>query len=312
MRKFILAIVGIVLVLIGIVGLMLPIMPGWVFIFAGLSLIAPRLADRIKRRVLRKFFKKEMVVIEDWLKLPVRAGFTTRHFELLLRQTDDLSSPANQKVFKELLSGSQVALTHGMAGSSRFVYLDQVHEANVAVLEDQEKFRNDGFYRLPRTDGVLTNVSGLTLMVMTADCLSIFIVALGKGSRQAEWVGLIHAGWRGTKEAIARKAYRLILERSKNSHSDVHIVFGPAIRADHYEVGPEFKERFDKKLIRERGGKFYFDLAAENKRQLLEAGALEKNILDLDICTVCENSNFYSFRKEQDSAGRALSLITKI
>ena len=75
-------------------------------------------------------------------------------------------------------------------------------------------------------------------------------------------------------------------------------------------MGLEFKGYFDKKSLRERGRKLFFDLVGENKRQLLESGVTDKNILDVETCTVCENKDFYSYRIEKEAAGRMVSFIT--
>jgi len=53
-RKTLLFIAGLFLIALGIVGLILPVMPGWIFIFLGLSFIAPEFAEKLKQWVLRK------------------------------------------------------------------------------------------------------------------------------------------------------------------------------------------------------------------------------------------------------------------
>ncbi len=300
MKKIVLAIIGILFILAGIAGLLLPIVPGWLLIFFGLSFIAPKLTERLKRRFFRKFFKKGVIHLKEWDKFSVKAELTTKHFPLVLKKTDELSDPKIQGEFQKLLSGE------------RFVFLNQVHQSRVEVLDDESKYARNGFYPLPNTDGVLTNINGLTLLVLTADCLPIFLCAKSRHSEKTNWIGLVHAGWRGTKDRIAETAFQTLLSRSGLSAAEIHVLFGPAIRKDHYEVGPEFRKQFGKKFVRKRRDRFYFDLVAQNRKQLMRAGALDQNILDLEICTVCENSDFYSFRKEQDSAGRILSLITKI
>ncbi len=257
--------------------------------------------------ILRRFSKKEIVHLGDWRRLKIHAGFTTRHFPLVLHNTEDLSESSNQSKFKKLLSESPVLLSHQVSLGSKFVYVDQVHGDRIAVLDDVAPFANDGFYRFSGTDGVLTNLPGLTLLVMTADCLSIFFSA-GKGDNH--WVGLVHAGWRGTQKEIAKKAFRTIQERSACPSSEIRVIFGPCIGKNQYEVGEDFVRYFPH-TVREKRGKLFFDLAGENKGPLVEAGAKLENILDLEICTVSENDDFYSFRKEKESAGRLISFIKK-
>ncbi len=302
MEKIILAVIGTLFIIVGIAGLVLPVLPGWALIFVGFSLIAPKLAERLKRCVLRNFSKREIVYLEKWRRSGVHAGFTTRHFPMVLYKTDDLLDLAAQAQFQKLLGESKIALAHGMQPLSKFALLNQVHGDNVAVLDGENKYRDSGFYHLEETDGVITDQKGFALLAMSADCLPIFMKAPG-------WVGLVHAGWRGTKAQIAKKAYWLLKQRSSCRNSQIQIIFGPHISVGRYEVGPEFKDLFLNRALRERIGKLYFDLAGENRHQLRHAGALELNITDLGLCTVKENRDYYSFRKEKDAAGRMVSFI---
>lgn len=305
MKKILLAIVGVVYILIGIAGIILPIVPGWVLIFLGLSFIAPKLAERLKRRILRKFAKHEILYLEKFRKLKVHAGFTTRHFSLVFKKTDDFLEADNRLHFPKLLAQSPVAIHHGMKPITRFAFLNQVHGGAVAVLEDPSVIGENEFYHVQKTDGVITNIKELALLVMTADCLSVFFAA----GKPASWIGVVHAGWRGTQEEISKKAFKLIREKAGCRAKDIRIILGPCIGKKQYEVGPEFKKIFSKKFVKERKGKLTFDLAGENKRQLMKAGALERNIYEIDMCTIEENGDLYSFRKEKDAAGRMVSFI---
>ena len=49
---------GALLVLVGIVGLILPIMPGWVFVLAGLTMLAPH--------SFGQWVKKRLQAAKDW------------------------------------------------------------------------------------------------------------------------------------------------------------------------------------------------------------------------------------------------------
>ncbi|MBI3315482.1 MAG: peptidoglycan editing factor PgeF [Candidatus Omnitrophica bacterium] len=296
MKKVFLFFIGVVFMVAGAAGLFLPVVPGWALIFVGLSFISPELADRLKRRFLRKLFKHEIVRLHEWEKFSVATGFTTRHFPLFLKKTDDLLNGENQKKFASLLGGQSFAL------------LNQVHGDRIAVLDDAPAFGRKGFFHFEGSDGAVTNVRGLTLLVLTADCLSIFF-------RAGDWIGLAHAGWRGTQRRIAAKVYRLIREKAACRDSDIFMILGPRIGPDHYEVGQEFEKIFNRhgsrSALRRKNGKLTLDLAKENRCQLLEAGALNKHISDLGICTVSENSDFYSFRRERTQAGRVVSFILK-
>ncbi len=291
MKKFFLWVAGIFCIVVGVAGIILPVLPGWALIFLGLSMIAPVYTLWLTRKISLRFLKPRIIHLEEWKIFKVDAGFTTRRFPVFLKKTKDLSDPACQTRFLKAFGAS----------SHRFVFLSQVHGGRVIVLDDPESFSRHGFYHFDDADGVITNIRGLSLLIMTADCLSVFFYTKG-------WIGIVHAGWRGTKEDIGVKALKLICEKSGAAPSDVKIAFGPSIGKDHYEVGKEFKDSF--REVTEKNGKYYFDLFLENKRRLIEAGALELNMAGGGFCTVDQGSSLYSFRKEKDAAGRMFSFAT--
>ena len=327
MKKIASIVVGIFLVILGIIGWLLPIVPGWPLILIGASLIVPDFAKQLKRRLFRKFFNKDIVILDNLKKYRVQAGFTTRRFPVVLKKTDDLLDENNQRYFHEAISvGAGLPSTGGSVSGgkpapTRYVFLNQVHGDALQVLEDENQLASVGaglkpaptaFYHLMNTDSVVTNLSNLVLLVLTADCLPVFFIA---GRDDGRWIGLVHAGWRGTQKRIVRKAFDMIREKSGCGVSDIRVVFGPHIGKDHYEVGEEFMDHFGhvgargRAPLRRTNGKLYFDLTGETKRQLLEAGALKSRITDLDLCTVCDPKNFYSFRLEKGNAGRLVSFI---
>lgn len=54
-------IIGTIMILIGLSGIVLPILPGWVFVFAGIYLISPRKHKSIKDWLIRTFKLKRKV-----------------------------------------------------------------------------------------------------------------------------------------------------------------------------------------------------------------------------------------------------------
>ena len=239
---------------------------------------------------------KSIVPLKPWDKFSVSAGFTTRNFSVLLKKTEEISEIFNQEKLRTAWK------------NDGYIFLNQVHGGEIAVIEKGKTPQNGEFLRVPETDGVLTDASGCALLVLTADCLSIFFCAMK--DKKASWIGLVHAGWRGTKETIAQKAFILLMKKARCPAQDIHIAFGPSIGAGSYEVGEEFQENFPAESLRRIKGKLFFDLAGENKRQLVEAGADPKNISDVKIDTFSDK-NFYSFRREKENAGRMISFIFK-
>lgn len=153
------------------------------------------------------------------------------------------------------------------------------------------------------TDAFITDKINLPLAIFTADCLSIFLY-----DPKAPAIGLIHAGWRSSKENIAAKTLQLMAEEFNTKAKDLYAAFGPAIRGCCYEVKREFINFFPADVIR-KSSRYYLDLAKINKKQLLDSGLEGKNIFDPEICTFCQNGEFFSYRKEGSSCGRMMSVI---
>lgn len=181
----------------------------------------------------------------------------------------------------------------------------QAHGSKVykAEMEDIGRGALSADTAIADTDALITDKAGLPLAVFTADCLSIFLY-----DSLTPAIGLVHAGWRGSKERILAKAIEAMTKYFSTRPSDLQVGFGPCIRRCCYEVGREFKDFFPRGLV-SHNGKYHLDLIAINKEQALEAGVGEEMIFDCQICTSCRNEEFFSYRKEGDRAGRMISIM---
>jgi YfiH family protein len=185
------------------------------------------------------------------------------------------------------------------------VMAEQVHGSKVAQVTGRDRGKGTLSYDmvLAGVDALVTEERNLPLAVFTADCLPIFLY-----DRQIPAIGLVHAGWRGTKENIVARTISLMERGFKSRPQDLIAGFGPSIKKCCYEVGREFQKYFTNGLI-ERNGSYFLDLAGINTKQLLEAGVQRRNILDPGICTACRNNEFFSFRRQGISCGRMISVI---
>lgn len=181
----------------------------------------------------------------------------------------------------------------------------QVHGGAVRYAEESNLGKGSLFYHdsIPATDAFITDKKNLPLAVFTADCLAVFLY-----DYKIPAIGLVHAGWRGTKERVVSKAIRLMREKFNSRMDDLSVAFGPAIRSCCYEVGGEFKRHFPGEVAF-RGGRYYLDLVEINKKQVLDSGVKEENIFDSGICTSCRNEDYFSFRREGKSCGRIMSVM---
>ncbi len=180
---------------------------------------------------------------------------------------------------------------------SKMTHLRQVHGKRIVFADGALK--KDTF---EAADGLVTRDRGIPLMIRVADCLPVFLY-----DSRTHAMGLVHAGWRGTKERIVLEALKVLQERCQSQLKDIQVGFGPAIQSCCYEVGQEFQDNFPAETIR-RDSSFFFDLPQANKSQFLETGVLESQIFDSKICTCCDN-RFFSYRREGKAAGRMLALM---
>lgn len=194
--------------------------------------------------------------------------------------------------------------------------------------------RVDGFPAVIAGDGIITDVPGLLLAVQTADCLPIILV---DPKRRA--VGVFHAGWRGTVQRIVEKGVGEMRKHFKSNPRDLVAAIGPGVQACCYDVGEEVRTRFEAQFayaaslfreikesdpVREKYPllfltarapghsdlpvKIFLDLVEANRRQLLDAGVLAKNIDATAPCTACHTELLFSHRAEQGVTGRMMAV----
>lgn len=187
----------------------------------------------------------------------------------------------------------------------RLVCPGQVHGNHVAYIEEEDAGRGGLSLdtHVPETDAFISDKINLPLAVLTADCLSIFLY-----DPKTPAIGMVHAGWRGTKIKITALTVKRMQERFDTNAKDLKVVLGPSMRSCCFEVN-EKPEDFNFCELIKKDGKLYFDIIAENKKQLLDSGVREENITDSGKCTYCQNEDYFSFRKEGEKSGRLISVI---
>jgi YfiH family protein len=181
----------------------------------------------------------------------------------------------------------------------------QIHESCAKYVTRNERGRGALSHdaAIEETDALITDKKNLPLAVFSADCLSVFLY-----DPLTPAIGLVHAGWRSSKENISLKTIKLMENQFNIKASGLFVGFGPAIRSCCCEVVKDFIDFFPKD-VSDRDGRHYLDLVRVNKRQVLDSGVKETNITDLRICTACRNNEFFSYRREGKSCGRLMSVM---
>jgi YfiH family protein len=165
----------------------------------------------------------------------------------------------------------------------------QVHGTELRVWEDadpQAAYGQPGGKQLPRVDGHVTELAGLGLLVLVADC---YPVALSDGKRAA----MLHCGWRPLAGGIVEKAVA-------GFDAPPAAAVGPGIGGCCYEVGPEVAQRFAGVSGAVAGR--MLDLRRVISAQLEAAGV--RAVAHLDRCTSCEPELYFSHRRDHGLTGR--------
>jgi hypothetical protein len=178
---------------------------------------------------------------------------------------------------------------------SYVVTIRQVHGNRIVVAD---RHTSPGL----EADGVISRQKGIPLTVRTADCLPVFLF-----DRDSHAIGLVHAGWKGTREGVVIRAVEKMKEEFGTEPVNLKAAFGPAIGSCCYEVGKEFRDYFPEEVT-EKEGKFFLDMPLINKRQLLASGVPGDHILVSNSCTACD-LNYFSYRREGEKAGRMISVM---
>jgi YfiH family protein len=200
-----------------------------------------------------------------------------------------------------------LADTLGLEEEWHFVVAHQTHSSHVVVI-DAEK--TQGWRELEsaieETDAMVTNLKCVMLTVLTADCVPILLF-----DPIHEVIGVVHAGWRGTKANIVAKTVGVMQERFGSNVEEIVVGIAPAIGVCCYEVGEEVATHFEgyDGAIITKGEKFHLDLPKINQTQLLEVGVKCEHIEMSGVCTACEVNTYFSYRKEQGCSGRFMSVI---
>jgi YfiH family protein len=187
------------------------------------------------------------------------------------------------------------------------VSLYQVHSAEAVVVETP-------FPERPRADAMVTRVPGLALGILTADCGPILFA-----DPENRVIGAAHAGWKGALTGVIESTLAA-MEGLGAVRTGIVAVLGPTIGASAYEVGPEFRERFEAAApdnaryfvdSPERDAHSLFDLPAYIVARLERAGIGE--VANLGLCTYSDPDRFFSYRRTTHRAepdyGRLVSAI---
>ncbi|MEQ1754582.1 MAG: peptidoglycan editing factor PgeF [Micropepsaceae bacterium] len=197
------------------------------------------------------------------------------------------------------------------ADPDKLLTVYQVHSA-AAVIVTASWSRESA----PHADGMVTNVPGIALGVLAADCAPVLFA-----DESAGVIGSAHAGWQGAIKGIVETVVQL-MEQSGASRTRLKACVGPCISQKNYEVGPEFRQRFCSAeamyerffVPAERDAHWMFDLPRFVRSRLEQSGVQDIEVVD--ECTYANAEVFFSYRRTthrgEQSYGRNMSAIVLV
>jgi YfiH family protein len=217
-------------------------------------------------------------------------------FNLSKRVNDN---PTNVKKNREILAGCFNIPSHNL------ILTSQTHEDKVAVIDKQllekpEEERDDLLFGV---DAMVTNLKGVCLCILTADCASVILY-----DTYNKAVGVAHAGWKGTVKKIAAKTFHSMAVNYGSKPENIIAAIGPCISGDSFEVGEEVALEFynvfgnnpDIVLRKPEWPKPHVDIVKANAQVLTDVGIKIENIEFSNVCTYQNPDIFFSARRKAD------------
>ena len=164
----------------------------------------------------------------------------------------------------------------------------------------------------PKADAMVTNVAGIALGILTADCQPVLFA-----DKSAGVIGAAHAGWTGAVDGVLENTVTA-MERLGAVRGNIAAVIGPCISQRAYEVGPEFLERFmddnpvnGRFFAQGKGDRLQFDLPAFGLHRLRQSGVGQVGWTR--HCTYSDPARFFSYRRsghlKEADYGRQIAVI---
>jgi len=193
-------------------------------------------------------------------------------------------------------------------GGPELVTCYQVHSARCIIVTEPWEIAS-----APHADAMATNVAGLALGILTADCAPVLFA-----DTEAGVIGAAHAGWKGAIGGVTT-ATIAAMEQLGAKKERIAAAIGPCIAQASYEVDATFRGRFVTEnsgnarffAASDRDGYFRFDLEGYVAARLVQAGLTRIEKLSAD--TYPDASLYYSYRRAthrgEADYGRDLSAI---
>jgi YfiH family protein len=235
------------------------------------------------------------LITPNWNIQGVRAGFSTA-------SVFDATTSPREASDMGINTLSPLGITE--KNRAKFVSrigLDAQHLAIVRQVHGTQVIYATQSGILGEADGLVTDVDGLSIGILVADCAAVLIC-----DPINRVVGAFHAGWRGAAGGIVVNG---ITKMRELGASDFYVWMSPCIGLNAFEVGDEVADQFPAEFVHTQGfQKPHVDLKSFLIQQLQDIGVHRDRIFSDSRCTF-EDSNLFSFRRQGKESGRMMGVI---
>jgi YfiH family protein len=198
-------------------------------------------------------------------------------------------NPKNVLINRERIKKSLAA--------ERLVSANQVHGSKVHVIHGfpSKDLEIEGY------DALITNVSGVGLMIQQADCQAVLLF-----DPENKVTAIAHVGWRGSVAGIISETISTMGTVFASEPADLQAAISPSLGpccAEFVNFHTELPPSLHGYQVRQN----YFDFWAISRDQLCSAGVRPENITVAEVCTYC-SQDYFSYRRDKKT-GRGGSVI---
>ena len=186
-------------------------------------------------------------------------------------------------------------------GPVAVAWLVQVHGNDLVEVGERSP---DGC--VGEADALVTAEPKRALAVWTADCVPMLLAA-------RRTIAAVHAGWRGCAAGVVEATVSYLARNSNEPVEAIQALLGPAIGADHYQVGEEVVDALRVRSPTSDGWllpESRVDLRSYAADRLVATGVPSASITRVGGCTACD-SELASYRRDAADAGRQWSMVIR-
>ena len=185
------------------------------------------------------------------------------------------------------------------------------HSSNYAIVTKKYNDNYPDIYleEYFNIDALITNKKGIILSTTSADCNLILIY-----DKKNNIIANVHSGWLGTLNKVVVNTINGMINNFSTNPNDLICCLCPSIRICHFEVDNDvynkFKEKYqNKKYYKFINNKWHIDLVNIIIDDLINLGVNKNNIIDSNICTMCNSDKMHSFRGNKPNFGLNMGFI---